>query len=247
MLLPFTKNKYYFRAGLFLTLFFVCFIVLFCALGIWQLERAEEKKQQAGQIAQRVSQEILQFNKVNIELLNRLDNAYRQVKLTGHFETREQFFVDNKKHNGRAGYHVITPFKVNNTQQVILVNRGWVDAGNNRQILPGLSTPDGLISLEGRLSLPGGAHFRPGISQPADAVGGIWLYIDLNFFSHLSGTPVVPYILLLSKDNPYGYVRNWPEFKANTEMHVGYAVQWFAFAFFSLLAYFSIGIKRQLE
>ena len=32
---------------IFLTLFFVCFIVLFCSLGIWQLERAEEKKQQA--------------------------------------------------------------------------------------------------------------------------------------------------------------------------------------------------------
>ena len=38
--------------------------------------------------------------------------------------------------------------------------------------------------------------------------------------------------------------QDWPEFNANTEMHIGYAIQWFAFCFFSLLAYVSIGIKK---
>ncbi len=244
MLLPFNKNKLYFKPGFFLTAIFVCVIALFYSLGVWQLERADEKKRLAGQITQRLSQQTLVLDQVNIDQLKHSDVAYRLVELTGQFETQDQFFVDNKKHNGRAGYHVITPFKIYNSQQRILVNRGWVDSGGNRQILPDVLTHMETVTLTGRLSSPVIAHFRPGISQPAESLGGIWLYIDLNYFASLSGTSVVPYILLLNKDNQYGFVRDWPKFKANTEMHTGYAIQWFAFALFSLLAYFSIGIKK---
>ena len=247
MLLPFTKNKYYFKPGILLTLFFICVIVLLYSLGVWQLERADEKKVLAAQIEQRLSQQTMILNDTNIEQLIRPDIAHRTITLNGKFDTREQFFIDNKKYNGRAGYHVITPFNIDNTQQTILVNRGWVDSGGNRNILPEVVTPSELITLEGRLSNPVTAHFRPGISQPAESLGGIWLYIDLDFFSGLSGTPVAPYILLLNKENQYGYVREWPEFKANTEMHVGYAIQWFTFALFSLLAYLSIGTKKRLN
>ncbi len=247
MLLPFTKNKYYFKPGVFLTLVFMCITALFYALGVWQLGRADEKKELAVQIDQRLSQQTLILNETNIAQLIRPDIAHRMTKIDGNFEVREQFFIDNKKHNGRAGYHVITPFKINNSEQIILVNRGWVDYGGNRNVLPEIVTPSELITLEGRLSNPVTAHFRPGISHPAEHLGGIWLYIDLNFFTKLSDIPLAPYILLLNKENSYGYVREWPEFKANTEMHIGYAIQWFAFAFFSLLAYFAIAIKKQLE
>ena len=247
MLLPFTKNKYYFKPGIFLTLVFMCITALFYSLGVWQLGRADEKKQLAVQIEQRLSQQTMILNETNIEQLIQPDIAHRTIKLNGKFEAREFFFIDNKKHNGRAGYHVITPFKIDNSEQTILVNRGWIDSGGNRNVLPKVVTPSELMTLEGRLSRPVTAHFRPGISQPAEHLGGIWLYIDLNFFTKLSGTPLVPYILLLNKENPYGYVRQWPAFKANTEMHIGYAIQWFAFALFSLLAYFAIAIKQQLE
>lgn len=244
MILPFSNNNLYFKPGIFLTVIFASMIVVFYSLGIWQLERADEKKILAKVIKQRLSQANLVINKTSAELIKRTDLAHRTLEIKGKFETQDQFFVDNKKHNGQAGYHVVTPFKIENTQQRILVNRGWISAGNNRQILPEVTTPSEIISLRGRVSEPVTAKFRPGISQPADALGGVWLYIDLNFFNNLSAKPVASYILLLNKENPYGYVREWPEFKANTEMHVGYALQWFAFSFFSLLAYLAIGIKK---
>lgn len=244
MLLPFSKNKLYFKPGLLLTGIIACMFVLFSSLGLWQIERAEVKKVLAEQISLRISQKTLLINSDNINQLLDSNIVHRTIEVSGQFETQEQFLVDNKKHNGRAGYHVITPFKIHNTQQRILVNRGWIDSGGNRQILPEVLTPTEKVTLFGQISDPVMSGFRPGISQPADDLGGVWLYIDLNFFNKLSDTPLVPYILLLSKDNPYGFVRDWPEFKANTEMHIGYSIQWFAFAVFSLLAYFSLGIKK---
>lgn len=244
MLVPFSKNKLFFRPGFLLSGIFVCLIVLFYSLGIWQLERAENKKVLAELIFKRLSEQPLSINDVNSEQLKEPDFAYRFVELNGKFQTRDQFFVDNKKHNGRAGYHVITPFEIHNTQQTILVNRGWMDSNGNRNVLPEVSTPLEMITLKGQMSKPVMSRFRPGISLPADKLGGIWLYIDLNYFTSLSGTTLAPYVLLLNKENEYGYVRDWPEFKANTEMHVGYAIQWFAFAFFSLLVYLSLGIKK---
>jgi surfeit locus 1 family protein len=249
MILPFSGNKYNFKPGLFLSLFFICVIGLLTALGIWQLDRAEEKKAQAIKINERLSSELIELknNKPidNVKVLLQDNLDYRHIKLTGRFATKNQYFVDNKKHNARTGYHLISPFIIDKTRQVILVNRGWVDSGGKRNILPPIKTDDGMVSIEGRLSLPVKARFRPGISQPAENLGGIWLYNDLEFFSQLSGTRLVPYILLLDKQNPHGFIRQWPEFKANTEMHVGYAIQWFAFALFSLLAYLSIATKRQ--
>ncbi len=244
MLLPFTENKLSFRPGILLTLISLSAIVLFYALGLWQLGRAEEKKILAQQITQRESESAEIINDRNVKLLKDTDIVYRFVELTGEFEIKDQFFVDNKKYNGRVGYHVITPFRIYNTRQRILVNRGWIKSDSNRQILPEIITPKGIVTLKGQMTHPGKSYFRPGISQPADGSGGIWLYIDVNYFSRLTEIPLIPYILLLSEDNPYGYIRDWPEFKANTEMHIGYAIQWFAFAMFALLAYLSVGIKK---
>ena len=244
MIIVLNKKKYRFKPTIFSTIFFVCIAGLLFSLGIWQLERSEEKKLLSQQISHRLSQPMLEINDKNKEYLTDSELSYRHIKLKGVFNTQAQFFVDNKKHNGRAGYHVITPFTLFDTQRIILINRGWVDAGNSRKILPEILTPSDLITLSGRLSKPEIALYRPGISQPADSLGGVWLYIDLEYFSQLSGKALMPYVLLLNTENTFGYVRTWPEFKANTEMHIGYAIQWFAFSLFSLLAYISIGLKK---
>lgn len=244
MLLHLGKKKLEFKPGMFATIVTALAIMLFCSLGFWQLERSEMKRQLAEEITMRMQQPVLSINRETADRLNGLDMEYRHIETRGDFESEYQFFVDNKKYHGKAGYHVVTPFKIEETGQVILVNRGWVDAGNDRNVLPDISTPEGIVNLSGQLQKPAKAIFRPGISKPAEKMGGIWLYMDTAYFSSLSGLTVMPYILLLDEQNSFGYVREWPAFEANTEMHVGYAIQWFAFAIFALLAYVSLGIKK---
>jgi len=91
---------------------------------------------------------------------------------------------------------------------------------------------------------PAKAQYRPGISQPSEGLGGVWLYMDLDYFSQLAKYPVYPVLLLLDEKSEHGFIRQWPIFKANTEMHFAYAIQWFAFAIFSFSAYLWFGFKK---
>lgn len=37
---------------------------------------------------------------------------------------------------GRAGYHVIAPLRMEGSDAVVLVNRGWIELGSDRNVLP---------------------------------------------------------------------------------------------------------------
>lgn len=241
------NRQFIFHQSFFVSLLTILVVALFTRLGFWQLNRAEEKKLIANTIEQQQQKRPLKIYPTNQSLLedNRLE--FRQVELTGYFEPKHQFFLDNKKYQGKAGYEVITPFRLNNSQQRILINRGWVSIGKSRDDIPLIETPLEKINLLGRVKLPKENHFRPGISNPAEHLGGIWLYLDLDYFSQLADYSVYPPVILLDKNSQYGFVRNWPKFKAKTQMHFAYALQWFAFAFFTLLTYLWFGLARNTK
>lgn len=219
-------------------------VSLFAGLGVWQLNRAQEKKELAKKVDNINALEQLNINAANIHLLSKIEIEHRKVQIEGRFETDYQFYLDNKKHNGINGYQIITPFLIKNSKQRILVNRGWVAMQRDRNNLPLIETTTLPVLLVGKIKFPPKKAFRPGISKPADSLGGIWLYLDMPFFSSLSGYALFPGEFLLDKNEQHGFVRQWPEFKANTELHIGYAVQWFAFALFSLMAYISFGFRK---
>lgn len=215
----------------------------FIRLGFWQLDRMNEKRFLAGIIADRMSQKAFLIKQDNIKLLRETDLEYQRIEIKGHYEMENQFFLDNKKYQGKIGFHLIVPFRIKSTQQYLLVNRGWVPMGHSRQDLPKVETPRGLITLFGRIQKSDKQRFRPGVLKPSEGIGGIWLYIDTKYFSDLTSYDLLPLVLLLDKNDEHGFVREWPAFKANTEMHMGYAFQWFVFALLSLVIYLSFAIK----
>ncbi len=52
-------------------------------------------------------------------------------------------------HAGRAGYYVYTPFRLEDSEDIILVNRGWVSTNNDRNLSPRLIMTKGMISING--------------------------------------------------------------------------------------------------
>ena len=62
--------------------------------------------------------------------------------------------IDNTIYKGIAGYKVLTPLISNSLDRIVLVDRGWVPAGNNRDKLPDISIDESIIEVYGTLDSP---------------------------------------------------------------------------------------------
>jgi surfeit locus 1 family protein len=61
---------------------------------------------------------------------------YRRVILRGTYDAPRQVLIDNRLHQERAGYHVITPLRLEGSSMHVLVNRGWLPAAADHRIQP---------------------------------------------------------------------------------------------------------------
>ena len=212
-------------------------------LGIWQLNRADQKKQIQVQFSSRpkpTPRTIAQLNQEAPESL-----AYYPVKLTGHYDNKHQFLVDNKIHNHRVGYDVLTPFIPDYAQKVLLVNRGWIPRGRDRQQLPALTPVEGQQTIQGLVKLPPKKTFVLG-NQP-DVKGWPLLVqsVNLQEIASIYHQPIYPFIVLLSPKNPNGYTREWKAIAVSSYKHLGYAVQWLALAATLVIIYLVINLRRE--
>ena len=127
---------------------------------------------------------------------------------------------------------MLTPFQLDVTGEVLLVNRGWVAAGQSRQQKPPVSTPAETLQIAGRLNKPPSKPMLWNDSAPL-VQDGAWQYMDLERFRQQTGLSVLPLWLELDKtlDGVGGYVRQWRAYDDSwVSRHRGYAVQWFAMA-----------------
>ena len=153
---------------------------------------------------------------------------YRRVAITGEFDARHQILIDNKVHDGRAGFDVVAPFALADGR-VVLVDRGWIAGGPVHADLPSAPPPAGIVTLVGRIDIPPARYFELGDGKaPA---GPLWEHLDPARFARATGIAVPP-IVIEALDAPHadGLVREWPAPDAGIETHLGYMVQWYTFA-----------------
>lgn len=197
------------------------------SLGFWQLGRAQQKLVIKEQMEDRQNQQI-DLNASTSEDLLQFNLAVAQ----GRYMVDHTVLLDSQVNEGQVGYHVLTPFALDDSEAVILVNRGWVAAGQSRQQKPSVSTPAESLRVTGRLNKPPSKPMLWNDSAPL-VQDGAWQYMDLVRFRQQTGLPVLPLWLELDKtlDGAGGYVRQWRAYDDNwVSRHRGYAVQWFAMA-----------------
>jgi surfeit locus 1 family protein len=238
------QHRYQFKQSLFVSLITIVAIAILCQLGLWQIQRAEEKLLKVNFIKKQQQKSVIKIDPGYHSLLESSQLQYQTIQITGYFEPSKQFYLDNKKYQGKIGYEIITPFRLENSAHYLLINRGWIVMGKNRNQLPIIETPSKRVVLSGTIMRPPQKHYRPGINKPNEGNVKIWLYLDTDYYSQKSGYSVYPLILLLDKHNQYGFTRQWPKFKAKSTVHYAFAMQWFAFALFFLISYFYIGFKK---
>ncbi|HIG79828.1 MAG TPA: SURF1 family protein [Cycloclasticus sp.] len=233
-----------FKANLFLTLLAILVLGLLVNLGYWQLDRAQQKQDLLDLQDKRLT--LKPVDLMNIDLSD-TTLRYLPVNVTGQLDALHQVLIDNQVRNGRAGYSVLTPLRLND-KQAILLNRGWVPLGNDRKVLPDVKISSLDVLVTGKLD-----HF-PSVGlklEYADQLSEGWpavtQVIDINKVANRLGYKILPYQVLLDENEPDGYDRQWVVMKMGPEKHHGYAFQWFALAIAWVVIYFVLTVKKRRE
>ena len=219
----------------------VIVVALGIALGQWQTRRALEKDAIEARFASREAAPPLT---PGAALLPADEIEYRHVVVNGEFRADWPVYLDNRPHQGVAGFYVLMPFRIAGSERYILVARGWTprDAAD-RTRLPAIATPAGILRIEGvarrnpprSLRLGQADVLRPNaIVQNADVAG----------FAAASGLALQPFLLEQLSDTGDGLVRDWPRPSSGAETHRGYAFQWYALALTALIFFIATGFRN---
>lgn len=232
-----------FSPGLIPSLMIALGLPILIALGFWQLDRAEQKDELVADF-----QSMANAPPTALSAGREAERPpqYRRVVATGEYLSDRNFLLDNRTHEGRVGYQVLTPLRIEGSAVAVLVNRGWVPAGPTRDELPVFETPRGRIEVRGKVYAP---NERQIVLGPEEPHGGAWpriiQRIDIAGLEAQLGVQLRPYTILLSDTAPGGFVRDWrPHYGAGPERHRAYAIQWFSFAGIFLAVYLAHGLKR---
>ena len=205
---------------------------LFIRLGFWQWDRGDARQAQWTEFS-RGADAAITLGSRGLETVPR----FQRVTVAGQLDVAHQFLLDNRTHDGRAGYEVLTPLD-RPDGRIALVDRGWVPFTGSRKKLPDVA----LVS-HGQVTVTGRADDLPSAGLPmgraAPTVEGGWpkvtSYPTMSELSAALARPLEPRIVLLDPQEPDGFVRDWHPPGMQPIRHWSYAIQWWAFAIVTLI------------
>ena len=225
-----------FKPGKRITIFFVFFALLFFVLGLWQIERGQAK-----------TGIIDEFN-ANLEsepqYLDDQAKKWDRVFVRGTWENSRQILIDNVIHRGVAGYKVLTPLRVLESDKLVLVDRGWIKRNKYRENLPDIDLLENELTVSGILESP-----ELGLVLSDDLVSPDWPKVSQTKNPNvlLKEYDENTYNLILLADpvlkNSLEYIKITPT-NMMPSKHYGYAAQWFSMFLVLCLMFIWYGYKR---
>lgn len=221
------------RPNLLVLIVTVAFVLGTVRLGFWQLGRGRTKVALAQQQASldRVTAGAW-HGEVGPQAWQ------RRFVVRGQWVPQGQILLDNRIHDGKAGYYVLAPLRLDDGR-LLTVFRGWLARAAGG--LPALAPlPTGEIQLLVRLAPPE-QHF---VQLAPDAAGGVvWQNLDWARYRALVRQPLIDAVAY-QQDGDDGLVHDWPAADIGADRHFAYAGQWFLFAATALVLFFYFHLKR---
>ena len=212
-------------------------LLVFGSLGTWQLNRSGERRAELAAFAS--ASAALPVTGLGAVPAG---GGNRRVRLTGSYEAGRQVLMDSMTHEGRRGYHVLTPLRTG--AGMVLVNRGFVAGDPDRSQLPDLAVGEERREVTG-MAAP---YFRRGMRLEDTADDASWprrmVYPTADQLRGLYDSPLPGYQLLLDGEEPDGYVRAWRPYGLEPERHLAYAVQWYGLAAAAAGIWLAVTLRR---
>ena len=215
-------------------------VSLFVALGLWQLQRAELKEAIETKFEQRLAQAYQPLYSID----EGDDIEYRRVVLQGRYDTARNLLADNKLNRGRAGYYVLTPLQLRDSDDIVLVNRGWAPWGESRAETAPIGAPENTNGVAGIVYFPS----EPALTFDGVRADGGWPrlipFIDIEALQPSFEGRLLPWVLWLAPEQQGQYVRDWNPVWMRPEKSRAYATQWFAFAGLALIFFVLLNLRK---
>lgn len=228
-------SGYSFRPRLWAALLAAAACAAAIALGNWQARRAEDKRA----LGERLEQELRSApTALPQDAVQAGQFVLKHVAASGHFVPEHTIYLDNKLRRGRPGYEVVTPLRLNGIH--VLVNRGWLEAGRTRDVLPEAATPAGPVRVAGLAleRLPQALELGPAVRAK------VRQNLDLGEFAQESGLRLQPLVIEQHSALGDGLVRDWPRPDAGIEKHEVYSLQWYSLAGLALVLFVVLSFRR---
>nr|WP_246881253.1 SURF1 family protein [Acidovorax sp. JG5] len=234
-----------------ITLAAVASVLVTASLGRWQLSRAAQKQALQSLLDERAAMPPIDSHQLRGQVLADAGSAqnltHRAVRLQGRWLTEHTVYLDNRQMQGRPGFFVLTPLRLEEGDDaVVLVQRGWVPRNfQDRQQLPPVQTEAGVVQLEGRIAPPPSRLYE--FDRSAGSLGSsrIRQNLDLAAFRAETGLALMNLSVLQTGPASGGLQRDWPVIGAGVDKHYGYAFQWFGLSSLIALLYVWFQLVRR--
>jgi len=215
----------------------IVLVALTVSLGNWQVRRGEEKLELARRLDEAAQAPVLSVPATPVDAAS---FEHRRVSVRGQYDPRFVFYLDNKVQDGVAGYHVLMPLRIEGGKVYVLVNRGWISAGDRRH-LPILETPKSVQTIEGVATVPTRRFLELGPESPTSPVREN-LVIERE--QKRLGIQFQPFVVQQTSDADDRLVRLWGRPDTGVEKHRSYALQWFSLAALVVVFYVFVSTER---
>ncbi|KAL8611515.1 hypothetical protein ACOMHN_014570 [Nucella lapillus] len=207
-------------------------VVAFC-LGTWQVKRRWWKLELIESLESKTQTPPVPLPR-NLEEL--LEMEYRPVTLSGEFDHSREMYVGPRSNvlkeggglvsaSNMTGVNVITPFRLTDRDETILVNRGWVVSNQmdprTRQggQIKGPVKINGIVRLQENRPM-----FMPKSEKPSN---GMWLYRDVESMARNAGT--APILIDQDLKTSVGPLGGQTRVTLRNE-HMSYIITWYSLA-----------------
>jgi len=220
--------KHQFSAYTWLILIFLLVLYGLLKLGLWQLDRQQEKTKLLQSIEDIQSSQPLNLNVTYQEVKD-----YQPVYFEGKALNSPTVLIANEPLDGRDGYHVLNLLRLDSGIEV-WVNRGWIAALPDRRNLPVLP------ELNEQWSGTGEVYFSKGKPILYDHAleqrnERIWVLQGRDFsllkdIANSGQSTRLPFIIRISENTDNGLQQRWQYVSMSPSKHLAYAIQWFGLA-----------------
>ena len=201
-------------------IFAIIFVPITISLGVWQIERANEKKLIIANYDKLLVSAPIALQK------NQMLNNWQPIETTGTYEDTI-VYEDNAINNGKAGFKVYHLFR-NDDGTFIFIHRGFIERNLIKNNLPEVEIPTEKKSIYGTTLFKQNNTFVKNIEESDSRIiqeFNASLLIDK--YPMLKDKYLHPFLFNLDIRDVNKYQPIEKPVNMTASKHIGYAIQWF--------------------